>query len=773
VAAGFAGPGEASANDANESKFVTPDNYRVLASTAATKGSVRIIVGAKAGFIPEPSFPFSMAHYTTISNAQQSVISELASNGLQSAAAYRYKYIPYLAMTVDKETLDALRSSRLVESIVEDIFLPPATGIDWNMQLIGVTDLRGSDVTGKGTAIAILDTGVDKSHPYLSGAVVSEACYSTNTSDGLISSLCPDGASESIADGSAIPYVINGCTPPNCDHGTHVAGIAAGRTGVNESPGGGVAPEASIIAIQVFSRLNHPSLCYPRVSPCVGASTADILKGLERVYELRGTNIASVNMSIGSGKYTTQASCDKQYKPFKDTIDSLRDAGIATIVASGNGDEKGKGYCGALTFPACISSAISVGATGNSDNVTSYSNTASFLSLLAPGGDTFTNYYITSSIPERGSALMAGTSMAAPHVAGAFAVMRQRFPFATTDLSVSDIQNILAATGTTAPGSGKCAKISKKRINIDKAYNDAAIVASIGGTKKGTVIGTDLDCSTDKYTCLGAYSQGTDVTIEAKPNKNSFLDSWDGCDSTSSGPSGSVCTVNVNSVSYITAIFNPPPKISPSSGTLNFGNLKMAGPFQKTVTFRNTGTSHLTIYKAAAQPDSEFKITENNCTASPIGKKESCGITIQISPGSFGVKTGQLIITSNATNKPNGLTVKLKANVVPPKITVHSALNFGSVAANTSLTKTISVKNTGLSDLVIRSVSLASERFFVIGSTNCNDGQTLAKGASCPVSIIFTPDAVKTTYTDSLTITSNVPNAPNGQTIVSLKGTGK
>ena len=80
-----------------------------------------------------------------------------------------------------------------------------------------------------------------------------------------------------------------------CNHGTHVAGIVAGRSGVSGSPGPGVAPEADIIAIQVFSRVLVTALVH---------GTSDIMKGLERVYELRNTySIASVNMSLG-GNYT-------------------------------------------------------------------------------------------------------------------------------------------------------------------------------------------------------------------------------------------------------------------------------------------------------------------------------------------------------------------------------------------------------------------------------------------------------------------------------------
>ena len=85
----------------------------------------------------------------------------------------------------------------------------------------------------------MLDTGVDKAHGFLAGRVVSEACFSDGD--------CPGGVSSSTASGSGVP-----CTfaPGDCEHGTHVAGIAAGRGASFD----GVAPFANVIAINVFSR---------------------------------------------------------------------------------------------------------------------------------------------------------------------------------------------------------------------------------------------------------------------------------------------------------------------------------------------------------------------------------------------------------------------------------------------------------------------------------------------------------------------------------------
>ena len=93
----------------------------------------------------------------------------------------------------------------------------------------------------------------------------------------------------------------------------------------------------------------------------------------------------------------------------KASIDNLKAAGMATVAATGN-----KKYRGFIEHPACISSAVSVGATDDSDKVAAFSNSASFLTFFAPGVD------ITSSVPGDQYISYEGTSMATPHVAGAW-----------------------------------------------------------------------------------------------------------------------------------------------------------------------------------------------------------------------------------------------------------------------------------------------------------------------------------------------------------------
>ena len=406
-----------------------------LIEKARRDGAVRVIVGLRAGFQTDGDLSSAAQNRrrAEIKRAQDDLLADLP--GYNVARVKRFDFIPFLALEADAAALEKIKASPAVVSIQEDRLVKPS--LTESVPVVGATGGMANGFSGSGQAVAILDTGVDKNHSYFAGGkVVSEACYSTTTGTNpdfdSSQSLCPGGVQESTAPDSGL----------NCDtsqigvcwHGTHVAGIAAGR----EPTLGhfGVAKDASIIAIQVFSRFNNPSNCGGG-APCVSAYSSDIIKGLERVYALRATfNVASVNMSFGEGNFSGY--CDGEDAAMKAAIDNLRAAGIASIVASGN-----NGFTNAINFPACISTAVSVGSSndgGNTttqDTVNNFSNSAGILNLYAPG------FLITSAAPNNQLRSEGGTSMAAPHVAGAWAILKQQNPSAT----VSQILTALTTTG--------------------------------------------------------------------------------------------------------------------------------------------------------------------------------------------------------------------------------------------------------------------------------------------------------------------------------------
>lgn len=337
-------------------------------------------------------------------------------NSPRGKSVKQFEEVPAFAMQADAMDIAGLLNHPDVLEVQEDLAYPPALANSTN--LLGAGPARDYvGYSGVGQVVAVLDTGVAKTHPFLTGKVVSEACYSTTYSSQGVSSLCPGGVAASTAAGSGVNCDIS---LSGCNHGTHVAGIAAGK-GASFS---GVARDAQIVAVQVFSRF--PANMCGGSSPCVMAYTSDIIRGLERVRALTANySIAAANMSLGGGGYAS--ACDSD--PTKPAIDALRALGVATVIASGN-----SGYNNAIGAPACISSAISVGSTTSSDQVSSFSNSAAILNLLAPGAS------INSSVPGNGYGYMSGTSMAAPHVAGAWAVLKSAKPAASVDDILSALQ---------------------------------------------------------------------------------------------------------------------------------------------------------------------------------------------------------------------------------------------------------------------------------------------------------------------------------------------
>jgi len=452
--------------------FSRPAVSKELREKAASTGAARVIVQLAAPFTPEGRLAAgqALAQRQAIGSAQDAALEKLSGQKVKVHA--RYQHIPFLALEVDAAALDLLARLPEVTSIQEDSFQKALLASSNAVIGSGVAWSQG--LTGAGKVIAVLDTGVDKTHPYFSSGshnkVVSEACYSSSIPGDYYSwtSLCPGGVTESTASGSGknCPASINS----DCQHGTHVAGIAAGNDGVG--PNFGVARDADLISIQVFS-----AECYNGGggSCDLGAWISDELKGLERVYALAGMfDIAAVNVSIGNEyAYYDRASCDAANPALKAAIDNLRSIDIATVGAAGSSNS----YYSYL--PACITSAVSVGATDDNDQIPYFSPVGPAVDLMAPGVS------ITSAVPGGGTATISGTSMAAPHVSGAWAVLRQQHPAA----SVSDLLAILRATAVPVSGAGYS---DMRRINLGKAvtagpfvtqefmiYNDGAGVLSV------------------------------------------------------------------------------------------------------------------------------------------------------------------------------------------------------------------------------------------------------------------------------------------------------
>ncbi|WP_392545238.1 S8 family serine peptidase [Oryzobacter telluris] len=355
---------------------------------------------------------------------------------------------PHLVARVPRSSLARIRGTAHVRSVQLDI--PEHVSLDSSLRLTNADAVHADGVTGAGSTVAVIDTGVDVDHPFLGGRVVAQYCSST-PSDATEQSLCPDGSTQDTsADVDGLAACLDGTTNL-CDHGTHVAGIAAGNgAGLAGAPAAGVAPGASIIAMQVFTRFTDDADC-PGGAPCIASYPSDQVNALDALAALDSAhpewNVVAANLSLGGGLFTTACDDDARTTP----VDTLLAQGVATVVSAGNGSSDA-----AVSRPGCISAAVTVGATDDDDTVAGYSNRGALLDVLAPGSG------IESSVPDDGYDTKSGTSMAAPHVTGALAVLREKNPTRPVADLVEDLRG--TGVGITYPSDG--GTVTTPRIDV-------------------------------------------------------------------------------------------------------------------------------------------------------------------------------------------------------------------------------------------------------------------------------------------------------------------
>ncbi len=294
--------------------------------------------------------------------------------------------------------------------------------LDVSVPLIGAPAAWQAGFTGEGVPVAVLDTGIDATHPDLAGKVVAERNFTEGTEDEL----------------------------DHVGHGTHVASTITGSGAGSGGRYKGVAPGV---------KLHDGKVCVQ-----FGCAESWILAGMEWAAAEQHAKV--VNMSLG-GPDTPEVD------PIEQAVDTLTaQHGTLFVIAAGNfGDDA------SVASPGSADSALTVGATTKKDELAFFSSRGPRIGdaalkpdITAPGVDITAARSKDGFIGEPGQlyATISGTSMATPHVVGSAAILAQRHP----DWSPQQLKAALMASAKPNPAIGVFGQ-GAGRVDIARGINQS------------------------------------------------------------------------------------------------------------------------------------------------------------------------------------------------------------------------------------------------------------------------------------------------------------
>jgi subtilisin family serine protease len=378
------------------------------------------------------------------------------------------------AMKVDKQHAEqfwaAVRTGASVNRTGQPTALAGGIGKVWldrkvtatlaeSVPLIGAPAAWQAGLDGTGSTVAVLDTGIDATHPDVAGKIAASKSFI---------------AGEEVADGHG--------------HGTHVAATVAGSGAASNGRHKGVAPGASLVIGKVLNNAGS-------------GSDSEVIGGME--WAARDMGVDVVSMSLGAGP--TDGT-----DPLSQAVENLTaSTGALFVVAAGN---SGPGRA-TVSAPATAPSALTVAATSKTDGLADFSSRGPRLDgvlkpdISAPGVDIVAaraaGTDMGTPVDDRYTSA-SGTSMATPHIAGAAAILAQAHPDWTWDRLKAALMSTTKDTGHTVYETGA------GRVDVARAVSQK-VVATTANVDFGAMREDELTPASKEVTY--ANTGDTDVTL--------------------------------------------------------------------------------------------------------------------------------------------------------------------------------------------------------------------------------------------------------------------
>ncbi len=536
--------------------------------------------------------------------------------------------------------------------------------------------------TGSGVVVAVIDTGilphpdigsitlgsqtvtgnlVSAGYDFITDCRIAATCAATTASGSAARSPVDNAFDQgdwiTSAEAAAGQY-FQGCRVTDSSwHGTHVAGTVAALGNNNTGVVGG-AYGAKILPVRTLGKC--------------GGSTSDIAAGIRWAAGVHGTitnpNPAGViNMSLG-GKFVCPST-------IQDAINAATTAGAIVVVAAGNDNENVNNFA-----PANCAGVIAVAATTRAGNRASYSNFGTGVHVAAPGGEgTLASDAILSTLnigttvysPDIGDfnyVAYQGTSMAAPHVSAAVALLKANISSITT----TQARAVLQATVTSFPVGSTCttSTCGAGILNAAKvaAVNSSTPTASPSSVDFGQVQpSTASSIQSITFTNTNSTISAVFGTPTVTPSANFSVIS----ETCTLAPiaSNQTCTVDIRFIAPTTGLIQgslglqvtigglasttsvsltgtSTQKLSVPSSSVTLDSVNTGSNTTSTITFTNNSGASVTMGAASVTPSNIFAITNDVCSNATLANAATCTVTVRATPTAAGAFSGTLTLNT-------------------------------------------------------------------------------------------------------------------------------